>query len=492
MSGDADPQPSIAAPVRPGDVLAKKYRITRVLGAGGMGVVVAAEDVELDRAVAVKFLSPEGAANPNIVARFKREARAAVKITSEHVAKVIEVGQLDGGEPYIVMELLEGSDLADRVAAGPLPVEDALDYVLQACEAIAEAHSKGIVHRDLKPANLFLTKRADGSPCVKVLDFGISSMSGPNAPDHALTRTGAIMGSPFYMSPEQAKSARTADGRSDIWSLGAVLFELLAGRPPFLGETMGELIAAILTEEPKPLRALRPDAPEGLEAVVVRCLAKEPAARYATVGELAKALAPFAPERARLSITRAAAVSAGPDSAVTADTVPGTGTLVMTETPQKPAQGSNTAAAWSETRSPVEQAGEPDQRRRPFIIGAVALAVVAGVSVALLRPGGTVPPAGSGAPTDGVPAAAVSPSPSLPAAPPTEVATPASALVPSPSAEPRASTAKPASPAAKPLAKAPTKAAPGPGAEPVKPPSPTPNATTPGKPKAPLGMELQE
>ena len=446
MADESEPHFAIAAPVSPGDLLAKKYRVTRVLGAGGMGVVVAADDLDLDRTVAVKFLSPAGAANPSVVARFMREARAAVKITSEHVAKVIEVGKLDSGEPYIVMEFLEGSDLSEVVAQGSLPVEDALDYVLQACEAIAEAHSKGIVHRDIKPANLFVSRRADGSPMVKVLDFGISSMVGA-AGEHALTRTGAIMGSPFYMSPEQARSARTANAQSDIWSLGAVLYELIAGRPPFSGETMGELIAAILTEAAPPLRGACPDVPEELDAVVLRCLNKDAKARYASVGELCQALAPFAPVRSRVSLTRAIAVSAthAPDSISNVDTVEGGGTLLMPGAstakasaaaqgvPATPARGSNTAAAWAETHAPAS----PSRAWLGKSLAAVAALAALGLAVGLTRSRTSEAAATASALATGSPAIPANPADEPAAtAPSHEVPTASAAPAPAPSAAP--------------------------------------------------------
>src|SRR5882724_4843576 len=215
---------------REGDVLAGKFRIERVLGVGGMGMVVSAMHIHLDERVAIKFLLPEALSNGEAVARFGREARAAVKIRSEHVARVTDVGALDTGAPYMVMELLRGQDLSQLLRdQGALSVHLAVLYVLQACEALAEAHAIGIVHRDLKPANLFLTSRADGSPCVKVLDFGISkvtSASGSGS-DMGMTRTQSIMGSPLYMSPEQMASSRDVDQRADIWAVGCVLYELV-------------------------------------------------------------------------------------------------------------------------------------------------------------------------------------------------------------------------------------------------------------------------
>src|SRR5258706_2580107 len=206
-------------PVREGEILAGKYRVERVLGVGGMGVVVAATHIQLEERVAIKFLIKDALASGEAVARFAREARAAVKIKSEHVARVIDVGTLETGAPYMVMEYLEGGDLSQVLQSrGSLPMEEAVEYVLQACEAIAHAHVLGIVHRDLKPANLFLIRRPDGTNAIKVVDFGISKvMPGKgSSSDNAMTRTRAVMGSPLYMSPEQMTSTRDVDGRTDI------------------------------------------------------------------------------------------------------------------------------------------------------------------------------------------------------------------------------------------------------------------------------------
>jgi serine/threonine-protein kinase len=290
--------------VAPGDIIAGKYRVERVLGQGGMGVVVAAHHILLDEKVALKFLLPEAMEVADAVARFEREARAAVKIKSEHVARVTDVGRLETGSPYIVMEYLEGVDLATwRVEHQVLQLAEAVDLILQACEAIAEAHALGIVHRDLKPANLFLARRPSGPPIVKVLDFGISKSTLAAAQSH-LTHTTALLGTPHYMSPEQMQSARTVDVRSDIWALGVIVYELLGGRLPFEGETLTELIAAVLTRETEPLRSHRADLPPAVEDVVSRCLAKNPAARYANIGQLAIALAPFGSARSAVSVER--------------------------------------------------------------------------------------------------------------------------------------------------------------------------------------------
>ncbi|MCU0654803.1 MAG: serine/threonine protein kinase [Polyangiaceae bacterium] len=277
-------------PVQEGELLAGKYKVERVLGQGGMGVVVAATHQQLDQRVALKFLLPHGAGDADSVARFLREARAAVRLRSEHVAKVLDVGTLESGAPFIVMEYLDGRDLSAMIEGGPLPVGEAIEYVLQACEALAEAHAAGIVHRDLKPDNLFLTRRSDGSPCIKVLDFGISKMADPNG---SATKTSSLMGTPLYMSPEQLRSSKKVDARSDIWSLGMILYELLTGQVAFTRDTLPELCAAILMDPLVPPRELRPSIPEQVDAIICRCLEKEPDRRFPSLRELTQALAPM-------------------------------------------------------------------------------------------------------------------------------------------------------------------------------------------------------
>ncbi|MEJ7729699.1 MAG: serine/threonine-protein kinase [Polyangiaceae bacterium] len=296
----------MSSPVSVGDVLGGKFRVERVLGTGGMGVIVAAFHLQLEQEVALKFLLADAAKQPEVVARFAREARAAAKIQSEHVARVIDVGTLETGAPYMVMEYLEGEDLDGLIKReGRVALVDAVSWVLQACEAIAEAHAMGIIHRDLKPANLFLAERSDGSRSIKVLDFGISKVSveGQMA-DASLTRTSAVMGSPMYMSPEQLRSARDVDARADIWALGITLYELVCGKGPFSSGTVPEVCAAILKEAPQPPRELREDLPPGLEAVILRCLEKDVTKRYANVAELALALLSFAPPGSEMSIER--------------------------------------------------------------------------------------------------------------------------------------------------------------------------------------------
>ena len=303
-------KPLSASPLQEGEILAGKYRIERVLGVGGMGVVVAGWHLELDQRVAIKFLHQEADERFDGAKRFRREARAAAKIRSEHAARVIDVGALDDDTPYIVMEYLEGNTLAQEVRVrGPLPVVEAVDYVLQAIDALAEVHALGIVHRDLKPANLFLALRPDGSRIIKLLDFGISKTMIPDSREElGLTRAELLIGSPQYMSPEQLTSAADVDARADIWSLGAILYKMLTRRPPYTGASIPLIYAALLRDAPAPLSQSRTDVPEALEDVILHCLAKDRLDRFASVGELAQALVEFCSPEARVYADRACRV----------------------------------------------------------------------------------------------------------------------------------------------------------------------------------------
>jgi serine/threonine protein kinase len=417
----------MSAPVSVGDVVGRKYRIDRVLGEGGMGVVVAATDTQLERRVAIKFLLPEALANPEIVARFSREARAAAKIRSEHVVRVIEVGELDTGTPYMVMEYLEGCDLAERIRSGPpVSASDAARFVLQACEALAEAHAAGIVHRDLKPANLFLAQQPDHSVSIKVLDFGISKAPVGTG---GITSTQAVMGSPHYMSPEQLVSAKNVDHRSDVWSLGIVLYEMLAGSPPFTGDTMPEVVAKILQSPLPSLRAVRPDAPAEIEPVIARCTAKDPTARFGDVAELARALVAFAPDATR-SVDRATRILGR-----SAEPLPGKPAADAVPPSPSPEEGTQSEvrshAAWGNTRA----AGVPRRKVAPYALaGVLGVAAIAG-GFAVFGGRGP-PPAGAPASASSLPANPLPPAVSLPASvvlapPPTESA----AASPAPSVE---------------------------------------------------------
>jgi serine/threonine-protein kinase len=289
----------------PGDVIADKYRIEAVLGRGGMSVVYRATHLQLDQQVAIKILSAEALLLPEYVVRLKREARAVSRIRSEHVVRVHDIGALpDGGVPYLVMECLSGLDLAAVLARrGPFPVPLAVDCILQACEALAEAHALGIIHRDLKPANLFLSEAVDGSPCVKVLDFGISRMSTRHGLS-ALTDPGTVLGTPSYMAPEQMEAAETVDARSDIWALGTILYELLVGKPPYTGESLPQIFMKIMrSRTPKP-SSVRAGIPSGIDSIVGRCLAIEPEDRFQTVADLAWALSTMGAPHGRDSAER--------------------------------------------------------------------------------------------------------------------------------------------------------------------------------------------
>ncbi len=277
------------APVQPGDVLLGKYRVESILGQGGMGVVVAARHVDLGELFAIKFLLPKALRVPEAMERFLREARSSARLKGEHVAKVHDVGRLENDMPYMVMEYLTGTDLKAHVRKfGPLPVDEAIDFVVQTNEALSEAHTRGIVHRDLKPSNIFLTHRHNGTPCIKVLDFGIAKEISSEGAD--LTNSRAMLGSPLYMSPEQMLRSKSVDARTDIWSMGIVLYELLTAEVPFGGETLTEIVGRVLQSEPTLPSKFNNAIPPWLDQVILRCLQKQPAKRFNCIEELSAAL----------------------------------------------------------------------------------------------------------------------------------------------------------------------------------------------------------
>jgi eukaryotic-like serine/threonine-protein kinase len=279
-----------------GAVLAGKYRMERVVGTGGMGVVAVARHLRLGSRVAVKFMLPRPGDSERSVARFLKEARTASRITNPHVARVFDVDLRDDGFPYIVMEYLQGDTLAAAIRRdSALDVPGSVDDLLAACEALAEAHALGIVHRDLKPGNLFRARVAGSNAYVlKVLDFGISKTFETDPEDVGSITTGtSFLGSPPYMSPEQITSPGSVDSRTDIWSLGVVLYECLTGTSPFAATTVGATCARILHEDPLPPSKLRSEVPSALDDWVLRCFSKDPGGRYQTILELARALAPF-------------------------------------------------------------------------------------------------------------------------------------------------------------------------------------------------------
>ncbi|WP_437727628.1 serine/threonine-protein kinase [Sorangium sp. So ce861] len=446
--------------IAPGDVLLGKYRVESVLGRGAMGLVVAARHLALDDRVAIKVLLPRYVQDAEILQRFLREGRAAVRIRSPHVVRVADVGTLENGAPYMVMDHLEGKDLAAVLAeSGPLAVPLAVDLVLQACEALAEAHAHGIVHRDVKPSNLFLTRNADGSPCVKVLDFGISKMS--HAEDHALTRVGGVLGSPLYMSPEQLRSASDVDGRADIYSLGVVLFQLLTGRTPFVAHELAQLVYMVTQGEPQRPRALRPDLPEPLEQVILTAIARDRDRRFPTAADFALALVPFAPPHLRAAAERLFGALRG---ALPAAAPPHGGAPLAASTAgaavaaAMPADGAHTIVPVGTTnRRPASL----ERRALPIALGLGVAIVAGGVFLSRLSP--------ETASTEGAQGAQAEPR----AAPPS--AAPSIAIEPSASAAPPPAAAEPPPAAAEPSAST----APPPGAAP--PPSAAPGASAEGQ-----------
>lgn len=428
------------------ELLAGKYRVERVLGEGGMGVVVRAIHTQLEQPVALKFLQPDALKRPALVARFAREAKALARLTTEHVARVIDVGTLASGAPYIVMEYLDGEDLAallDR--RGRLTIEEAATYLLQACEAIAEAHAARIIHRDLKPANLFLARQRDGGSIIKVLDFGIAKALDDDA---ALTKTSAGLGSAHYMAPEQMRNAKSCDERADLWAFGVILFELTTGLVPFEGSSVHEVVAAVIEQRRHALHDLLPNAPPALVALIDRCLEVDPARRLPSVLDFAEGLVQLAdgPEQ-RASVTKVRRVLAAghaPLGAITSsdaearsrEEIANASTIVMpssdaTESaPRLDAQPIvNTLAALAPT---------PGSHRLPTValaVGALLLGLAGlGLGYSLSTRGPVTRPA-EGATTPSAPSATASSAPSALAvatAPPPDLAlTSASATAPS-------------------------------------------------------------
>ena len=369
-------------PVPLGHVIGNKYRVDSLIGSGGMGVVVAGYHLELDQPIAIKFLSVDKEVCVESAERFRREARTAARIHSEHAVKVYDSGLVGVGVPYMVMELLEGNDLGQELAKqGPLPLSLAAHYLLQAIDAIAEAHAMGVVHRDLKPGNLFLARGADGTRSIKVLDFGISK-SVTRASDIVLTRTASMIGSPLYMSPEQMRSARDVDARSDIWSLGAILYELVSGEPPFPAESIPELCVAVMNDTLRPISTLVAGAPLGLDVLLARCLNKNLAERFATAADLADALVEFAPtsrrfaERARrLLSTPSVRASLMPEvhGAAYASGYPTRLAPTSSVDGRAPSRPSATQTSWGQTGR-----ASMSKRSIPFVVGGVLILGVIG------------------------------------------------------------------------------------------------------------------
>ncbi len=382
--------------VKPGEVLVGKYRVERVIGAGGMGVVVEARHLQLDERVAVKFLRGKETPDAHAVARFTQEAKATFKIKSEHAAKIFDIGTLADGWPYMVMEFLAGMDLQQLLTQkGQLDIEQAVGYVLQACEAVAEAHSYGIVHRDLKPENLFLAQQPDGVPSIKVLDFGISKLSRETKlyQGRSLTGPDAVMGSPCYMAPEQWASARDVDSAADQWALGVVLFELITGTVPFRGDNIAEVCRAVLNEPLPPINDLRSDVPAKLDQIIERCVHKDPTQRYDNLAELALALRTYGPDGAQSCVSRAVRVlqKAGQAAAnletANADTLPERNQAALAEAdPLRPTSVERNEELPLSQPSPIRTAeswqytspGTKNRKSRATLVGGALAALVLG------------------------------------------------------------------------------------------------------------------
>lgn len=375
--------------VRVGDLIGQRYRVEAVLGAGAMGVVVAARHIELDDPVAIKFLAQDLVESPHALGRFHREARAAAKIKNEHVIRVYDVGRLESGVPYLVMERLAGSDLATLLGTeGPLPLAESLRYVREACAGIAEAHRLGIVHRDIKPSNLFCVRHPSGRRTVKVLDFGISKLVEPT-PDGSITGTASLLGSPSYMSPEQMRAPNRVDHRTDIWSLGVVLYELSTGSLPFSGTSYAQLCLSVTTDTPEPPRMRCPELPVELEAIVLKCLQKNRDERYDSVDELAQALARFSAAESHES-------SYKPAFSVSTSEAPLTLTAPVANWVEAPVQAhapSTGRATWARTVRPLVSFG----RRFQLALGVLAAAFVLGIGLVWFSVTRSVPAATSAA-----------------------------------------------------------------------------------------------
>ena len=364
----------------PGTILLGKYRIDGLIGTGGMGNVVRASHLYLHQPVAIKILLPQMAESDSTKQRFIREAQATVRLKSEHIARVMDVGMMPDGAPFMVMEYLDGNDLNQILRHhGPQLPAIVVDLMLQACEGIAEAHALGIIHRDIKPSNFFITQRPDGSMLLKILDFGISKTP---VGYEDLTGTQTVIGTPSYMAPEQMKSGRSADPRSDIWSIGVVMYQLLTGRPPFYGESYADLVLKVGLEAPAPIPI---PLPTGLSEVLLRCLEKDPNFRFQTAGELARSLAPYAsdPISAAQSANRAGRIlqQRGGQAGMQGSPLTAGGGLA-TPIPLSPAQLTPHSWAPSTGTSLSHSAGQVTVRTRGnrglLVAGIATLCVIAG------------------------------------------------------------------------------------------------------------------
>jgi serine/threonine-protein kinase len=375
-------------PVPPGSTIDGKYRVERVLGRGGMGVVVSAKHIELGQKVAIKVLREGVLESDEALQRFMQEARALARLESEHVVRVFDVGTLESGAPYMVMEHLNGSDLSAllKKRKAPLPVDETVGYVLEACTGLAEAHAVGIVHRDLKPGNLFRVQKADGTTQIKVLDFGIAKTAeGPR-----LTSDRMVLGSPRYMSPEQLQTPRDVDQRTDIWALGAISYRLLADRPPFDGPDLDSTLDAILKGEFTPLPELVPGVPMALSEAIERCLTQDKHKRFFSVADLSRALAEFGPPGSKERVARIARLSGAPrpEDLGPKTTVPMKGIPEPTEKLGPSLPRAEVSLTVDEAPTPASSVAPPPQKATSaWKIAGVTLAVAFVAGVVLVASG---------------------------------------------------------------------------------------------------------
>jgi serine/threonine-protein kinase len=363
-----------------------KYDIVRSVGRGGMGMVFEAVNTAIGKRVAMKFVDAELAKNKDAIARFHREAQAASAVESAHIVEIFDSGFTDDDIPYIVMELLRGEDLGHRIKrCGRLELAEALYITAQILRGLHRAHEAGIVHRDLKPDNIFLVDRDDDPSFVKILDFGISKVQrGGDVPAHTLTRQGTVLGTPFYMSPEQAQALPDIDGRADLWSVGAILYECLTGHPPHTGNTYEQVIVNICMKDAENVRKENPAVPEAVARVIAKALARERAERFSSARELLDALVGAAPDvlssRVRLSSgeeagSKTAAVRGSTPVAIT----PAGGDATTSGLGPTLEVGGGSKVGWS-TSSRAAALGP----RRRAVAAIAALSVVAGIAVAVL------------------------------------------------------------------------------------------------------------
>jgi eukaryotic-like serine/threonine-protein kinase len=456
---------------RVGEVVGEKYRLVRLLGEGGMGAVYEARHDVIGRRFAVKFLHAELAGHPEILARFRREAQAAGSLENENIAAVTDFGSAPDGAPYIVMEFLEGEDLAKTLArTGPLPIARAAHILIQVCRGLVAAHGRGIVHRDLKPENLLLQQRGDGGDLVKILDFGIAKLKSTEQRPEAATRTGITLGTPYYMPPEQARGQKELDERADIYALGVILFELLSAQKPHQGENYNAILYSILMGGAPRIEAFRPDLPPELANVVHRAMAGEAKDRYQSVSELSQALAPF---------TGRALTPAPTFSNASTVMAPHGGAAQSVRSPSN-----STRAPVAFTPNPTLQLPQPKQSRAGLWVGlAVVLLGAAGAAAWFVTRSAPATPA---TPTTAAATTAVAAPPVAPALPPPTIATsapsPELAVMPAPSASPEAAPSATAVPqkASRPGGKSPklqvksVAAAAAPPAAAARPPAPSP------------------